>query len=154
MDKTLRVMASRRSEAGIALMDFIFSFSVMLILGSITVHLLNVAYGHYELKKAASIVADKLQVARGVAKEKGQSTSVIFDFATNALGVDENHNGKLESVEAEYLHHTVKLSEDSVVTFSTTGGPHGTGKLPEIIVGNSRASYAVRVSAQGAIDID
>ncbi len=154
MDRTLRVMTCRRSEAGVALMDFIFSFSVMLILGSITVHLFNVAYGHYELKKAASIVAGKLEVARGLAKEKGQPTGVIFDFTTNTLGVDENHNGKLESVETEYLHHTVRLSEDSLITFSTAGGPQGAGKLPEVIVGNSRASYTVRVSAQGTIDID
>ncbi|HVF89358.1 MAG TPA: hypothetical protein VNH22_04770 [Blastocatellia bacterium] len=154
MDKTLRAMTHRRPEAGIGLMEFIFSFSVVLILGSITVHLFNRAYEYYELRRATSIVAGRLETARSLAKEEGERTGVIFDFALNRLGVDRNHNGKLESIEAEELPHTVRLSSDATVTFSTSGSLEDHGKLPQIVVSNSRVSYAVRVSALGAIEID
>ncbi|HKG21204.1 MAG TPA: hypothetical protein VKC34_04840 [Blastocatellia bacterium] len=154
MDKTLRAMTRRRPEAGIGLMEFIFSFSVVLILGSITVHLFNRVYEYYELRRATNIVAGKLETARSLAREEGQRTGVIFDFSMNRLGVDRNHNGKLESIEAEDLPHTVSLSSDSTVTFSKAGSLEEHSKLPQIVVSNSRVSCAVRVSALGAIEID
>ena len=157
MDKTLKVMKRGRSEAGIGLMESIFSLAIVLILGSITIHLFSMAYKYYELKTATNIVADKLESARGLAKEQGQPTGVIVDFKTNRLGVDRNHNGKLESVEAEDLPASVRLSNDSndsTVTFTSSGKLQGNNKEPRIVVSNSRISACRRVSPLGVIEID
>ena len=153
MDKTLKVMIHRRSEAGIGLMEFIFSLAVVLILGSITAHLLGMAYRYYELKTATSLVADRLESARGMAREQNQPTGVILDFKTNRLGIDRNHNGKLESIEAEDLPASVSLSNDSTITFASNGKLEG-NKQPKIVVSNSIISHAVRVSPLGVIEID
>ena len=154
MDKTLRAMTRRRPEAGLGLMDFIFSFSIMLIIGSITVHIFNMAYDYYELIRATNLVAERLEYARGVAKQQGQPTAVICDLAKNSFGVDRNRNGKLESIEVEELPSSVRLSSDSMITFSTAGGLQGSDKQPQIVLSNWRVTRTVRVSALGAIEID
>ncbi|HYP25221.1 MAG TPA: hypothetical protein VE262_00760 [Blastocatellia bacterium] len=154
MDKTLRAMMRRRPEAGLGLMDFIFSFSIVLIMGSITVHIFNMAYDYYELIRATNLVAERLEYARGVAKQQGQPTSVICDMAKNSFGVDRNHNGKLESIEVEELPSSVRLSNDSTITFSTGGGLQGNDRQPQIVLSNWRVSRTVQVSTLGAIQID
>lgn len=153
VDNTLKVMMRRRSEAGIGLMEFIFSLALLLILGSITAHLLGMAYRYYELKTATNLVADKLESARGMAKEQNQPIGVIIDFKTNRLGIDRNNNGKLESIEAEDLPASVSLSNDSTITFASNGKLQG-NKPPRIVVSNSTISHAVRVSPLGVIEID
>jgi Tfp pilus assembly protein FimT len=154
VDKTLRAMMRRRPEAGLGLMDFIFSFSVVLIMGSITVHIFNMAYDYYELIRATNLVAERLEYARGLAKQEGQPTGVICDLAKNSFGVDRNRNGRLESIEVEELPSSVRLTSDSTITFSTAGGLQGGDKQLQIVLSNWRVSRAVRVSTLGAIDID
>ena len=154
MEKNQESKSRFSGEKGVGLMEVIIGVLVTLIVGSILLHLLRMAYDMHKLKSTTSSIAHKLEVAREQAVNRRQDFSVIFEAERGRFGLDLNNNGKLDTIEADELPEGVGLSEDSIITFSRSGKLKAGLKEPEIIISNSRDARTITVSTLGAIDID
>lgn len=149
-----RSMNGRRTEAGLGLMEAIVGLLVVLIVGSVLLHLGRMGFAMYRLNAATGGIAEELELARGQALEQRISISVIFNAKERMFGVDRNGNGRLDSVEAEELPAGVDISEDAVVIFARSGNLAPGSKQPNIVVSNTTKSRRVSVSKSGTIEID
>lgn len=146
--------SDRRSEAGLGLMEAIVGLLVILIVGSVLLHLGKTGFAMYRLNSATGGIAEELEVAREHAMERRTSVSVIFDAKDERFGLDRNGNGRLDSVEAEELPAGVEISEDAVVIFARSGNLAPGSKPPNIIISNTTKSRRVSVSKSGTVEID
>jgi hypothetical protein len=144
----------RCREAGIGLMEAIVGLLVILIVGSVVVHLGRMGFAMYRLNAATGGIAEELEIAREQAIERRASISVIFDARDERFGLDRNGNGRLDSVEAEELPAGVEISEDAVVIFARSGNLAPGSKQPNIIISNTTKSRRVSVSKSGTVEID
>jgi Tfp pilus assembly protein FimT len=135
-------------------MEVIVGVLITLIVCVVVLHLVRIGYAKYELSSATKEIAQELEQAREQAMSKHESVSVIFNAKANRFGLDRNGNGKLDNFEVEELPDSIKLSEDTVVTFSRKGLLASKSKEPRIVISNVRNSRHVSVSSMGAIDID
>ncbi|MEK6324014.1 MAG: GspH/FimT family protein [Acidobacteriota bacterium] len=144
----------QREEAGLGLMEAIVGFLVVLIVGSVLLHLGRTGFAMYRLNAATSGIAEELDLAREQAVARRVSVSVIFNAKQKLFGLDRNGNGRLDSVEAEELPDGVEISEDAVVTFARSGNLAPGSEQPSIVISNTAKSCRVSVSKSGAIEID
>ena len=147
-------MNSGQREAGLGLMEAIVGLLVILIVGSVVLHLGRMGFAMYRLNAATSGIAEELSVAREQAIERRVSVSVIFEVKDKRFGVDRNGNSRLDNVEAEELPPGVDISEDAVVIFARSGNLAPGSKQPNIIISNTTKSRRVSVSKSGTIEID
>jgi Tfp pilus assembly protein FimT len=146
--------SGRCREAGLGLMEAIVGLLVVLIVGSVLLHLGKMGFAMYRLNAATGGIAEELEIARGQAIERRASVSVIFDAKDERFGLDRNGNGRLDSVEAEELPAGVEISEDAVVIFARSGNLAPGSKQPNIVISNTTKSRRVSVSKSGTVEID
>jgi Tfp pilus assembly protein FimT len=146
--------SGRCSEAGLGLMEAIVALLVIMIVGSVVLHLGKMGFAMYRLNAATGGIAEELEIAREQAIESRASISVIFDAKDEKFGLDRNGNGRLDSVEAEELPAGVEISEDATVIFARSGNLAPGSKQPNIIISNTTKSRRVSVSKSGTIEID
>jgi Tfp pilus assembly protein FimT len=152
---SIRFKPQRLSDdAGMGLMEAIVGFLVTLIVCAVAVHLCRIGYARYRLATATKGIAQQLEQAREQAVNRRENVSVIFNARANTFGLDRNGNGKLDTFEIEELPDSIKLSEDTVVTFSRRGSLASKSKEPRIMISNVRDTRSVSVSSMGTIDID
>ena len=144
----------RRTDAGLGLMEAIVGALATLIVCAVLLHVGRIGYARFELSSATNGIAQQLEQARERAMVKHESVSVIFIAKENKYGLDRNDNGKLDNFEAEELPDSIRLSEDTVVTFSRKGSLAPKSKEPRIAISNVRNSRFISVSSLGVIDID
>lgn len=144
----------RSREAGLGLMEAIVGLLVILIVGSVVVHLGKMGFAMYRLNAATGGIAEELEIAREQAIERRVSISVIFDAKDERFGLDRNGNGRLDSVEAEELPAGVEISEDATVIFARSGNLAPGSKQPDIIISNNTKSRRVSVSKSGIVEVD
>jgi hypothetical protein len=154
MNGTGREASIHTDESGLGLMEVIVGVLVMLILGSILLHLIHIGFAMYKLNVATSGVAERLEIARTMAMNRKESVSVIFESKEKRFGVDRNSNGRLDNIEAQELPEGVNITSDATVIFSRTGKLNPGSKEPKIEITNTRGSRRVTVSSLGAIEID
>lgn len=146
--------SGRCREAGLGLMEAIVGLLVVLIVGSVLLHLGKMGFAMYRLNAATGGIAEELEIARAQAVERRASVSVIFDAKDERFGLDRNGNGRLDSVEAEELPAGVEISEDAVVIFARSGNLAPGSKQPNIVISNTTKSRRVSVSKSGTVEID
>lgn len=146
--------SGRYREAGLGLMEAIVGLLVILIVGSVLLHLGKMGFAMYRLNAATGGIAEELEIARGQAIERRASVSVIFDAKDERFGLDRNGNGRLDNVEAEELPAGVEFSEDAVVIFARSGNLAPGSKQPNIVISNTTKSRRVSVSKSGTVEID
>lgn len=144
----------RHREAGLGLMEAIVGLLVVLIVGSVLLHLGRMGFAMYRLNAATGGIAEELEVARDQAIEHRASVSVIFDAKEKRFGVDRNGNGRLDGVEAEDLPVGVEISEDATVIFARSGNLAPGSRQPNIIISNTSKSRRVSVSKAGIVEVD
>lgn len=135
-------------------MEVIVGLLVVLIVGSVLLHLGRMGFAMYRLNAATGGIAEELELAREQAIERRASISVIFDAKEERFGLDRNGNGRLDSVEAEELPAGVEIAEDAVVIFARSGNLAPGSKQPNIIISNTTKSRRVSVSKSGTVEID
>ncbi len=145
---------SRHREAGLGLMEAIVGLLVILIVGSVLLHLGRMGFAMYRLNAATGGIAEELELAREQAIESHAAVSVIFDAKEMKFGLDRNGNGRLDSVEAEELPAGVEIAEDATVIFARSGNLAPGSTQPNIIISNTTKSRRVSVSKSGTIEID
>lgn len=141
-------------EVGRGLMEVIVGGLIVLIVGSVFLHVIRLGWNMYRLNSATSEVADILNRARDSAMHEDRKVSVIFDLDENKFGIDRNGNGKLDRSEAEEIPEGITISDASAISFLPTGALPAKSKPPRIVVSNSRDSRNVNVSSAGLIDIE
>ncbi|HZM86498.1 MAG TPA: hypothetical protein VFF31_08065 [Blastocatellia bacterium] len=141
-------------EAGLGLMEAIVALLVILIVGSVALHLGKMGLAMYKLNAATGGIAQELAIAREQAIESRASISVMFDAKNERFGLDRNGNGRLDNVEAEELPAGVEIAEDAVVIFARSGNLAPGSKQPDIIISNTTKSRRVSVSKSGTVEID
>ena len=144
----------RHREAGLGLMEAIVGLLVILIVGSILLHLGRMGFAMYRLNAATGGIAEELELAREQAIDRRATVSVIFDAKDKRFGLDRNGNGRLDSVEAEELPAGVEIAEDATVIFARSGNLAPGSKQPNIIISNTTKSRRVSVSKSGTVEID
>lgn len=144
----------RSNESGLGLMEAIVSLLVVLIVGSVILHLGRMGFAMYRLNSATGGIAEELELAREEAIEHRATVSVIFNAKEKRFGVDRNGNGRLDTVETEELPDGVDISEDAVVIFARSGNLAPGSKQPNIIISNTSKSRRVSVSKAGVVEID
>lgn len=149
-----KTTSARRREAGLGLMEAIVSLLVVLIVGSVLLHLGRMGFAIYKVNAATGGIAEELELARGQAIEHRVTVSVIFDAKEKKFGLDRNGNGRLDNVEAEELPAGVEIAEDAVVIFARSGNLAPGSKQPNIIISNGSKSRRVSVSKAGVIEVD
>ena len=154
MNDHLKPTNPRCREAGIGLMEAIVALLVILIVGTVALHLGKMGIAMYRLNAATGGIAQELEIARDQAIESHASISVIFDAKDDRFGLDRNGNGRLDNIEAEDLPAGVDISEDAVVIFSRSGNLFPGSKQPNIIICNTTKSRRVSVSKSGVVEID
>lgn len=154
MSDRSRTTSSRSGEAGLGLMEAIVSLLVILIVGSVVLHLGKMGFAMYRLNAATGGIAQELELAREQAIERRVSISVFFEAKEKRFGLDRNGNGRLDNVEAEELPSGVEISEDAVVIFARSGNLFPGSKQPDIIISNTTKSRRVSVSKSGVVEID
>jgi hypothetical protein len=135
-------------------MEAIVSLLVILIVGSVVLHLGKMGFAMYRLNAATGGIAQELELAREQAIERRVSISVFFEAKEKRFGLDRNGNGRLDNVEAEELPSGVDISEDAVVIFARSGNLFPGSKQPDIIISNTTKSRRVSVSKSGVVEID
>jgi len=135
-------------------MEAIVGLLVILIVGSVLLHLGKMGFAMYKLNAATGGIAEELEIARDEAIEHRASVSVIFNAKDEQFGLDRNGNGRLDTVEAEELPAGVEISEDAVVIFARSGNLAPGSKQPNIIISNTTKSRRVSVSKSGTVEID
>lgn len=143
-----------RADAGLGLMEAIVGLLVVLIVGSVILHLCRMGFAMYKLNSATGGIAQELELAREQALSRRSSVSVIFNARDKTFGVDRNGNGRLDAVELEELPDGVDIDEDAVVTFARSGRLAPGSKQPNIVISNTRNSRRVSVDKSGTIEID
>lgn len=146
--------SGRSGEAGLGLMESIIGLLVILIVGSLVLHLGKMGLAMYKLNAATGGIAEELEIAREQAIESRASISVIFVAKDKRFGLDRNGNGRLDNVEAEELPPGVGIDEDAVVIFARSGNLAPGSKQPNIIISNTTKSRRVSVSKSGTVEID
>lgn len=150
----LKPTSGRHQEAGLGLMETIVGLLVVLIVGSVLLHLGRMGFAMYRLNAATGGITEELALARGQAMESRTSVSVIFDAKAKKFGLDRNSNGRLDSVEAEDLPAGVDIAEDAIVIFARSGNLAPGSKQPDIIISNTTKSRRVSVSKSGTVEVD
>jgi hypothetical protein len=145
---------SVNEDLGRGMMEVILGVLIILILGSILLHLIRLGYNMYRLNNATQEIAGELEKAKEIAQVKNQDVGVIFEARNLRYGIDRNFNGRLESGEASDLPDGVRIAEDGQVIFTRTGSLAKGSKEPKIQISNSRGSRSVSVSSHGAIQIE
>ena len=135
-------------------MEAIVGLLIMLIVGSVVLHLGKMGFAMYKLNAATGGIAEELEIAREQAIAQRASISVIFDAKDERFGLDRNGNGRLDNVEAEELPPGVEIAEDAVVMFARSGNLAPGSKQPSIIISNTSKSRRVSVSKSGTVEID
>lgn len=146
--------SGRCREAGLGLMEAMVGLLVILIVGSVLLHLGKMGFSMYRLNAATGGIAEELEIAREQAIERRASVSVIFDAKDERFGLDRNGNGRLDSVEAEELPAGVEISEDAVVIFARSGNLAPGSQQPNIVISSTTKSRRVSVSKSGTVEID
>ena len=141
-------------EVGRGLMEVIVGALIVLIVGSVFLHVIRLGWNMYRLNSATSVVAEMLNKARDSAMKDDKKISVIFDADQNKFGIDRNGNGKLDRNEAEDMPDGITISDASAICFLPTGALPAKSKPPRIVVSNNRDSRSVNVSSAGSIDIE
>jgi Tfp pilus assembly protein FimT len=154
VDAFLKPKSRWVADAGLGLMEAIVGLLLVLIVGSILLHLGRMGLAVYKLNAATGGIAQELELARNQATERRAPVSVIFDAKDKRFGLDRNGNGRLDSVEAEELPVGVEIAEDAVVTFARSGRLAPGSKQPSIVISNTSKSRRVSVSNSGTIEID
>ena len=154
MSAFTRITTVRRQQAGFGLMEAIVGLLVVVIVGSVLLHLGRMGFAIYRLNAATGGIAEELELARGQAIDSRASVSVIFDAKEKKFGLDRNGNGRLDSVEAEELPAGVEIAEDATVIFARSGNLAPGSKQPDIIISNTTKSRRVSVSKAGTVEID
>jgi predicted Zn-dependent protease len=152
--KYFKVHPDRSGEAGLGFMEVITGILVVVILGSVILHLARLGFSMYRLNASTKSIAEKLELARDLAKSKNQQTRVIFNAEDGIYGLDRNSNRKLDSAEVEELPEGVTLAEDATVVFTAAGSLDKSSKEPQIVISNSRDSRSVSISSMGSVEID
>jgi Tfp pilus assembly protein FimT len=135
-------------------MEAIVGLLVVLIVGSVLLHLGRMGFSLYRLNAATGGIAEELEVAREQAMDSRTSVSVIFDATDEKFGLDRNGNGRLDIVEAEDLPEGVEIAEDAVVIFARSGNLAPGSKQPNIVISSISKSRRVSVSKSGVIEVD
>lgn len=146
--------SGRRHEAGLGLMEAIVGLLVVLIVGSVLLHLGRMGFALYRLNAATGGIAEELELARAQAMDCRASVSVIFDAKEKKFGLDRNGNGRLDIVEGEELPAGVEIAEDAVVIFARSGNLAPGSKQPNIVISSTSKSRRVSVSKSGVVEID
>ncbi len=141
-------------QVGRGLMEVIVGALIVLIVGSVFLHVIRLGWNMYRLNSATSVVAEMLNKARDSAMKDEKKISVIFDADQNKFGIDRNGNGKLDRNEAEDLPDGITISDASAICFLPSGALPPKSKPPRIVVSNNRDSRNVNVSSAGSIDIE
>jgi Tfp pilus assembly protein FimT len=136
------------------MMEVIVGILVVMIVGSIFVHVVRVGYQVYQLNSASGTVADELNKAREIAIKQNRKVSVVFDEEKNQYGIDLNGNGKLDGAEGEDMPEGISISDSAVITFLPSGSLPPKTKEPHINITNSRTSRSISVSALGAVSVE
>ena len=145
---------SRCHQAGLGLMEAIVALLVIMIVGTVVLHLGKMGFAMYRLNAATGGIAEELEIAREQAIESRASISVIFDAKDERFGLDRNGNGRLDNVEAEDLPTGVEISEDAIVIFARSGNLAPGTKQPNIIISSTTKSRRVSVSKSGVVEVD
>ncbi|HEU4386243.1 MAG TPA: GspH/FimT family pseudopilin [Blastocatellia bacterium] len=145
---------TRSRERGAGMMDVIVGALVVLILGSILLHIFRLGYAMYRLNEASATISQELTDARELAIKGNKKVSVIFDSDLNVFGIDRNGNGKLERGEAGDLPGDVVISEGTEISFLPSGSPPAKSKKPKITISNSKGSRNISVSSMGSVEIE
>lgn len=154
MDESPKQNAAKDGDLGRGMMEVIIGILVVLILGSIVLHLIRMGYAMYRLNSATKEIAQQLEKARESALSRHQEVGVIFDAKSLRYGVDRNNNGRLESGEATDLPEGVRIAADGHVVFTRDGNLTKNSKAPKIQISNARDSRSVSVSSHGAVSIE
>lgn len=154
MDESPKQSTVEDGDLGRGMMEVIIGILIVLILGSIMLHLIRMGYAMYRLNSATKEIAQELEKARESAMARHQDVGVIFDAKSLRYGVDRNCNGRLESGEAADLPDGVRIAEDGHVTFTREGKLTKNSREPKIQISNARDSRSVSVSSQGGISIE
>jgi len=139
---------------GRGMMEVIVGLLVVMIVGSIFVHIVRLGYQVYQLNSASSGVADELNKARGIAIQQNRKVSVVFDEQKNQYGIDLNGNGQLDGGEAEDMPEGITISDSAIITFLPSGSLPPKTKDPHINITNTRNSRSISVSAMGAVSVE
>ncbi|HKF57601.1 MAG TPA: GspH/FimT family pseudopilin [Blastocatellia bacterium] len=149
----------RNSEAydasrGRGMMEVIVGLLVVMIVGSLFVHIVRLGYQVYQLNSATGTVAEQLNKAREIAIRQNRKVSVVFDEEKNQYGIDLNGNGKLDGGEGEDMPEGIAISDSTVIVFLPSGGLPPKTKDPHIVITNSRNSRSISVSSMGAVSVE
>ena len=142
------------SSRGRGMMEVIVGLLVVMIVGSLFVHIVRLGYQVYELNTAGSTVADELNKARQIAIKQNRKVSVVFDEEKNQYGIDLNGNGKLDGAEGEDMPEGIAISDNAVIVFLPSGNLPPKTKDHHIVITNSRTSRSITVSAMGAVSVE
>src|SRR5215510_3443408 len=139
---------------GRGMMEVIVGILVVMIVGSLFVHVVRIGYQVYQLNGASGTVADQLNKAREIAIKQNRKVSVVFDVEKNQYGIDLNGNGKLDGAEGEDMPEGIAISDSAVIVFLPSGNLPPKTKDPHIVITNSRTSRSITVSAMGAVSVE
>lgn len=140
--------------AGRGLMEVVVGILVILIVGSVFMHVVKLGIKMYTLNSTSGAVADELNRARQIAIKENRKITVIFDVQQNVYGIDLNGNGFLDGGEAEEMPDGLALSDSTSVTFMPSGSLPPKTQDPHIGISNSRNSRSVSVSSMGAVSVE
>lgn len=144
----------RRGDSGIGLMEAVVGALVVIILGSVLLHLVKRGYQMYMLSSSTRSITEKLEEAREQARTQREETRVIFDAEGNRFGIDRNRNKRLDSAEADEMPSTVQIEEDAEVTFTPTGKIAKGSKELRVSITTARDARDIKVSSMGVISTD
>jgi len=136
------------------MMEVIVGLLVVMIVGSLFVHVVRLGYQVYQLNSASGTVADQLKRAREIAIRQNRKINVVFDEEKNQYGIDLNGNGKLDGAEGEDMPEGIAISDSAVIVFLPSGSLPPKTKEPHIVLTNSRNSRSISVSAMGAVSVE
>ena len=142
------------SSRGRGMMEVIVGILVVMIVGSLFVHVVRLGYQVYQLNGASGTVADQLNKAREIAIKQNRKVSVVFDVEKNQYGIDLNGNGKLDGAEGEDMPEGIAISDSAVIVFLPSGSLPPKTKEPRIVLTNNRNSRSISVSAMGAVSVE
>ena len=140
--------------SGRGMMEVIVGILVVLVVGSIFVHVVKLGYAMYTLNSTTGDVAETLSHARQMAIKENRKVTVLFDVEKSTYGIDLNANGKLDDAESEDLPEGIELSESCAVVFMPSGTLPAKAKDPHIQLSNTHKSRSVSVSSLGSVSVE
>jgi Tfp pilus assembly protein FimT len=141
-------------SAGRGMMEVIVGILIVLVVGSIFVHVVKLGYAMYTLNSTTGDVAETLSRARQIAIKENRKVTVMFDVDKNTYGIDSNANGRLDAAESEDLPEGIELSESCAVVFMPSGTLPAKAKDPHILLSNTHKSRSVSVSSLGSVSVE